>query len=134
MLTYASTPLQTLQDLLYACFRKDPTQRPTAKDLMQHPWISSTLSTTPGQQQQPNQIMDDDYDIDENTLESTQVEDDDDELAMIYQYMQTNPTMDSQRVAASNIRKKQFIEHQFVKTMFGKGKDGLHTHTHNYIR
>ncbi|CDH52536.1 pkinase-domain-containing protein [Lichtheimia corymbifera JMRC:FSU:9682] len=122
---------ETLQDLLYACFQKDPSQRPTAKELMQHPWISSALATTPDQQeqqeqqQQSNQALEDDYNVEVDTLERAaqvdpHLEDDDDDLAMIYQYMRTNPTMDSQRVAASNIRKKQFIEHQFVKTMFGK--------------
>lgn len=100
---------------------------------MQHPWISSALATTPDQQQeqqqQSNQVLEDDYNVEVDTLERAaqqvdpHLEDDDDDLAMIYQYMRTNPTMDSQRVAASNIRKKQFIEHQFVKTMFGKGNN-----------
>lgn len=88
---------------------------------MQHPWIASALATTPVQQEQ----VDDDYDVEEEIKspvdQQQHLEDDDDDLAMIYQYMRTNPAMDSQRVAASNIRKKQFIEHQFVKTMFGKG-------------
>ena len=47
--------------------------------------------------------------------------DDDIDLSMIYEYMRANPTMDSQRVPATHIRRKEFIEHQFVKTSFGKG-------------
>lgn len=44
------------------------------------------------------------------------------DLSRIFEYVRSNPTIDSQRVPASEIRKKEFVEHQFVKTSFGKGK------------
>ena len=54
---------------------------------------------------------------------SPKTDDDDDiDLSMIYEYMRANPTMDSQRVPAPHIRKREIIEHQFVKSTFGKGK------------
>lgn len=48
--------------------------------------------------------------------------DDDIDLSIIYEYMKTNPAMDLQRVPVTDIRKKEIIEHTFVKTSFAKGK------------
>ncbi|KAG2221591.1 hypothetical protein INT45_005165, partial [Circinella minor] len=114
-----------LHDFLNACFQKDPKNRPTAHELIQHHWLTScsvpplTPSTSA-----------DELTISSNTIKkksittssslSPKTDDDDIDLSMIYEYMRANPTMDSQRVPAPHIRKREIIEHQFVKSTFGK--------------
>ncbi|KAI9319313.1 kinase-like domain-containing protein [Dichotomocladium elegans] len=103
-----------LEDFLYGCFQKDPSDRPSARELMQHAWLNPEATCA------DDRLSDSEEEADDVTSASgiSMVEDDD--IAMILGYMRTNPMMDLQRVPANNIRRKQIIEHQFVKTSFGK--------------
>lgn len=37
--------IQSMSDFLLACLQKDEAQRPTAKELLSHPWIVKALET-----------------------------------------------------------------------------------------
>ncbi|KAI8139428.1 kinase-like domain-containing protein [Fennellomyces sp. T-0311] len=111
---------ESLQTFLRACFQKDPTDRPTAQELIQHTWLAPTSSVpplTPSTSADELTISDE---RDKTYKKPSKADDDDIDLSMIYEYMRTNPTMDLQRVPAPNIQKKEIIEHQFVKTTFAK--------------
>ncbi|KAI9494322.1 hypothetical protein BDB00DRAFT_311157 [Zychaea mexicana] len=121
-----------LHDFLRACFQKDPEHRPTAHELVRHAWLAPIALSVPPPLT-PSTSADeltispadgnrDHKPCDESSSSSPKTTDNDDDidLTMIYEYMRANPTMDSQRVPAPHIRKKEIIEHQFVKTSFGK--------------
>ncbi|ORZ02994.1 kinase-like domain-containing protein [Syncephalastrum racemosum] len=115
---------ESLRGLLIDCFRKDPAERPTAKELLRHEWITPDVEPTTPPPSAPFADEDDDNTVAKPKSKRPSVAqrflDDDIDLSMIYEYMRANPTMDSQRVPATHIRRKEFIEHQFVKTSFGK--------------
>ncbi|KAI7876909.1 kinase-like protein, partial [Lichtheimia hyalospora FSU 10163] len=107
---------ESLLDLLLACFRKDPLERPTAEELMCHPWVSNTMISRSSPSPPPVKIQ-----------STYHQQDDDIDISLIFEYMRTNPAMNMQRSPSPYQKKETPREHSFVKTSFGKGKvvDGI---------
>ncbi|KAG0172901.1 hypothetical protein DFQ30_009364 [Apophysomyces sp. BC1015] len=83
---------QPLQDFLCACFQKDPSDRPAAKDLLQHPWMGYGRSNS------------------------------DTALTSILDYISQSPHMDYKEGSKDGGWINELTEqHQFVKTTFEKG-------------
>lgn len=105
---------ESLLDLLLVCFRKDPLERPTAEELMSHPWVSNTMINRPSPSPSPSPVKV------QNTSHHLHQQDDDIDLSLIFEYMRSNPAMNMQRSPSPYEKKEKPREHLFVKTSFGK--------------
>lgn len=123
--------IQPLLDLLLVCFRKDPLERPTAEELMCHPWVSNTMISRPSPSPSPSPTPSAVSRPSPSPSPSPSAvkvpnthhqQDDDIDISLVFEYMRTNPAMNMQRSPSPYVKKETPRDHLFVKTSFGKGK------------